>query len=94
MLTAYDNGYLHSNEYVFMDVELFEFGGDYWGSHAWSRGDSRDADAKRAYEAMLRITLYELQGEAWDNFTTDVKFRAKKDYNFDYGKEKVCYPAH
>ncbi len=42
MLEAYDLGYTISGDYVFMDVELFPFPGDYWGNHSWQRGDHLD----------------------------------------------------
>ena len=48
LLTAWDLGMIQSGEYVFMDVELFPFPGDYWGNHHWRRGDDKDDIAKYA----------------------------------------------
>jgi atrial natriuretic peptide receptor A len=36
MLAAYDMGLSQSGEYVFFDVELFDFPGRYWGDHRYS----------------------------------------------------------
>ncbi|XP_074660975.1 atrial natriuretic peptide receptor 1-like [Tubulanus polymorphus] len=90
MLEALDLGYING-DYTFMDVELFEFDGDYWGNHSWSRGDDRDQDAKRAFEALLRVALYEPNSEEFQNFSDEVKLRAERDYNYTFGDEKVNF---
>ena len=64
--------------------------GNYWGDHGWYRGDSDDARAKAAYDALLRIGLYESKSPLFDEFSTELKRRAKLEYDFDYGQEKVC----
>ncbi|KAL3842511.1 hypothetical protein ACJMK2_020515 [Sinanodonta woodiana] len=89
MLAAFDLGYIRSGEYVFIDVELFPFPGDYWGNHDWRRGDERDADAKEAFGALLKLSLHQPYGEEWNNFTLRVKQLAWENYNFSYGDEKV-----
>lgn len=88
MLQAYDMSFING-EYVFMDVELFPFPGEYWGSHDWRRGDSRDPDAKSAYEALLRVSLHQPIGPDWEVFVADVKQRAADEYDFIYGDEEV-----
>ncbi|KAI0222779.1 hypothetical protein LSAT2_025943, partial [Lamellibrachia satsuma] len=87
MLAAQELGYTNG-EYVFLDVELFPFKGNYWGDHGWYRGDSDDARAKAAYDALLRIGLYESKSPLFDEFSTELKRRAKLEYGFDYGQEK------
>ena len=89
LLTALDMGYIDTGEYVFMDVELFEFKGHYWGDHSWIRHDARDDDAKKAFTSLLRIALHEPTGPRFDNFSQEVKARASRDYNFTFGNEKV-----
>ncbi|XP_048242362.1 atrial natriuretic peptide receptor 1-like [Haliotis rufescens] len=91
LLTAHDMGYTTNGEFVFMDVELFPFPGNYWGNHDWRRDDSRDPEAKAAFESLLRISLREPTSEAWKNFTCDVIRIASDDFNFTYGEEKVNY---
>ncbi|KAK2155084.1 hypothetical protein NP493_2110g00010 [Ridgeia piscesae] len=92
MLAAHELGYING-EYVFMDVELFPFKGDYWGDHGWYRGDADDAKARVAYEALLRIGLYESKSPLFDEFSRELKRRALVEYGFDYGEEKVNFFA-
>ncbi len=84
LLTAYDLGYPQSGEYVFLDVELFRFRGEYWGDHSWRRGDERDAQAREAYQALLRVALHMPHGQAYQRFAEDVKRLAYDTYGFDY----------
>ena len=89
LLTFYDMGYISTGEYVFFDLLPFPFPGDYWGNHDWRRGDSRDSDAMKAYEALLRISLFEPISEDWTNFTQLVIKKANETYGFDFRGEKV-----
>ncbi|XP_046567278.1 atrial natriuretic peptide receptor 1-like [Haliotis rubra] len=91
LLTAHSLGYTTNGEFVFMDVELFPFPGNYWGNHHWRRDDSRDPEAEEAFQSLLRISLKEPTSEAWKNFTCDVIRIASDDFNFTYGEEKVNY---
>ena len=73
--------------------------GDYYGDHSWQRGDERDEDAKKAYDAVLRITLKYHIDESQSGFIEEVKKRAIRDYGFDYGDEdvnifKYNYPSY
>ena len=88
LITAYDQGYING-DWVFMDVELFRFPGEYWGDHSWYRGDADDDKAKKAYEALLRISLYQPNGTHFRDFADEVRRRAKTDYGFDYRNEVV-----
>ncbi|KAK3585417.1 hypothetical protein CHS0354_020134 [Potamilus streckersoni] len=91
MLAAFDLGYIRSGEYVFFDVELFPFPGDYWGNHDWRRGDDRDGDAQEAFSALLKVSLHHPHGEQWNNFTIRVQQLAWENYKFSYGDEKVNF---
>ena len=90
MLAAHHLDYIDRGEHVFLDVELFPFGGDYWGDHSWYRGDSNDVIAKYAYTALLRIALSELTGPEFEETSRELKNRSLTDYGFDYGDEEVC----
>ena len=89
MLDAYDLGLIQTGEYVFMDVWLFPFPGVYWGDHDWSRQDSRNQDAKIAFESLLRISLQVPTSDEWTNFTIDVKRIASTKYGFNFQNEEV-----
>lgn len=84
LLVAYKLGYPQSGDYVFMDVELIYFPGDFYGDHSWYRGDVDDEKAREAYESLIRIGLYMPTGDLYTDFERKVKIRAKRDYNFDY----------
>lgn len=89
MLDAFDLGFIQSGEYVFMDVWLFPFPGQYWGNHDWLRNDLRDQDAKLAYESLFRISLQVPTSVEWKNFTNDVKLLALSKYGFNFTNEEV-----
>lgn len=89
MLKASDLGYTQSGDYVFMNVELFRFPGPYWGNNDWMRGDSRDTEARIAYESLLRISLHIPHSLDWYNFTVNCVERSKTEYNFTYRDEEV-----
>ena len=56
MLAAHSLGYPQSGEYVFMDVELFDFPGRYWGDHSWFRGNQDDEAAREVWDSLLHGT--------------------------------------
>lgn len=86
LLIALDIG-MTNGDWVFMDVEMFK--NNYWGDHTWRRGDGRDDDARKAYEALLRVTLLHPKSPRYDSFAVEVKMRAARDYGFIYGDEEV-----
>ena len=46
--------------------------------------------ARRAYEAMMTVTLRKPDSEDYRNFSKEVKARAKSEYeNFNYTEEEV-----
>ncbi|XP_063399957.1 atrial natriuretic peptide receptor 1-like [Mytilus trossulus] len=91
MLDAFDLGFIQSGEYVFMDVWLFPFPGQYWGNHDWLRNDLRDQEAKLAYESLFRISLQVPTSVEWTNFTNDVKLLALSKYGFNFTNEEVNF---
>ncbi|XP_055899976.1 atrial natriuretic peptide receptor 1-like [Biomphalaria glabrata] len=91
MLKAYDLGYAQSGDFVFMNVELFPFPSGYWGNNHWARNDSLDPIAKKAYESLLRVSLYFPIIPEWWNFTQRCKEMSQRDWNFTYGTEEVNY---
>ncbi len=89
MLKAHEIGYAQSGDYVFIDVELFQFSGEYWGDHHWRRHDQYDDQAKEAYESLLRIALYQPNTIQYQQFSAEVKARSWTDYGFNYTDEEV-----
>lgn len=59
----------------------------------WYReGDTpeRNEKAKKAYEALMTVTLRKPTSPEYKNFSMEVKRRAKEKYeNFTYGEEEV-----
>ncbi|CAI9725727.1 atrial natriuretic peptide receptor 1-like [Octopus vulgaris] len=90
LLEAYNMGYI-DGQYVFIDIVMFLFDGEYVGNHDWKRMDGQDIIAKKAFEALLRVSLYIQYGEKWDEFEKNVKEVAQRKYNFTFGEEKANY---
>ncbi|XP_041481819.1 atrial natriuretic peptide receptor 1-like [Lytechinus variegatus] len=80
MLHAFDMG-LVDGEYAFVSIEPFSntlvFGDD-----NWKQNDGRDDDAKKAYEALLTVRLYEPQTDEYRAFQTELERRELRDYNW------------
>ena len=61
----------------------------------WLRPDDtpeRNEKAKKAYEALLTVTLRKPTSRDYKNFSKEVKRRAKERYeNFTYGEEEVMF---
>ncbi|KAK2147699.1 hypothetical protein LSH36_540g01016 [Paralvinella palmiformis] len=84
LIAAYNIGYPQTGEYVFFDVEIIYFPGDYYGDHSWYRGDDDDEKARKAFESLIRVGLYMPMADLYTEFERKVKIKAKRDYNFDY----------
>lgn len=56
--------------------------GSYWGDHDWKAGDSEDYKARKAYEALLRISLLQPTSDKFQDFADKVKERSQRDYNY------------
>ncbi|XP_052264971.1 atrial natriuretic peptide receptor 1-like isoform X4 [Dreissena polymorpha] len=82
----FDNG-----EYVFFSIDLFSSKNE--STKPWYReGDTpeRNEKAKKAYEALMTVTLRKPTSPEYKNFSMEVKRRAKEKYeNFTYGEEEV-----
>ncbi|XP_064645636.1 atrial natriuretic peptide receptor 1-like isoform X3 [Lineus longissimus] len=83
---GFDNG-----EYVFFNIDLFSSKEE--SERPWFRAgdsDKLNAKAKKAYEALMTVTLRKPDSPEYHVFSDEVKRRAKKDYdNFNYGEDEV-----
>ncbi|XP_077865373.1 atrial natriuretic peptide receptor 1-like [Saccoglossus kowalevskii] len=86
MLHAYDHG-MTTGEYAFFNIELYR--DPKYGDFPWKRNDGRDAEAKKAYEALMTVTLLTPTSDEYVEFSEEVKRRAKRDYNFTYEDDVV-----
>ncbi|XP_078329452.1 atrial natriuretic peptide receptor 1-like isoform X8 [Crassostrea virginica] len=80
----FDNG-----EYVFLNIDLFSSKED--SEKPWYRKhdtDERNQKAKKAYEALMTVTLRKPTSPAYRNFSEEVKRRAGND-SFTYGEDEV-----
>ena len=61
----------------------------------WYRANDtkeRNDKAKKAYEALMTVTLRKPTSPDYKDFSREVKRRAKEKYkNFTYGEEEVIY---
>ncbi|EFN64674.1 Atrial natriuretic peptide receptor A [Camponotus floridanus] len=71
-------------EWAFLDVEIFH--GSYWGDHDWEVGDEDDAAARKAYEALLRVSLLQPTSPRFQDFADSVRQRAQSDYNYTFSE--------
>ncbi|XP_045777182.1 atrial natriuretic peptide receptor 1 [Maniola jurtina] len=81
LLAAHSLG-MTRGDWAFLDVEIFQ--GGYWGETGWAAGDERDAAARAAYEALLRVSLKLPTGDRFDEFADTVRTRAKLHYNYTF----------
>jgi atrial natriuretic peptide receptor A len=85
MLAAHALG-MTKGDWTFLDVEIFQ--GSYWKDHDWEAGDSHDAAARKAYEALLRVSLLQPTSDQFQDFADRVKERAVRDYNYTISDEE------
>uniref|UniRef100_T1GMB8 Guanylate cyclase domain-containing protein n=1 Tax=Megaselia scalaris TaxID=36166 RepID=T1GMB8_MEGSC len=57
----------------------------YWGDHDWEVRDSEDANARKAYEALLRVSLLQPTTSKYHIFADKVRDMASKYYNYTFG---------
>ncbi|XP_071625665.1 atrial natriuretic peptide receptor 1 isoform X2 [Temnothorax longispinosus] len=81
MLAAHDLG-MTRGDWAFLDVEIFH--GSYWGDHDWEVGDEDDANARKAYEALLRVSLLQPTSPRFQDFAENVRQRAQTNYNYTF----------
>ncbi|XP_050326322.1 atrial natriuretic peptide receptor 1 [Bactrocera neohumeralis] len=85
MLAAYTLG-MTNGDWVFLDVEIFQ--SSYWGDHDWETGDALDSHARKAYEALLRVSLLQPTNPEYQGFADKVRVMAKAyNYSFSDGEE-------
>ncbi|XP_012166238.1 atrial natriuretic peptide receptor 1 [Bombus terrestris] len=83
MLAAHDLE-MTRGDWAFLDVEIFQ--GAYWGDHDWQVGDENDAIARKAYEALLRVSLLQPTSPRFQDFADTVRQRAQTDYNYSFSE--------
>lgn len=66
----------------------FNFKGSFWGEPDWKAGDAEDALARKAYEALLRVSLLQPTTDRFQEFTDEVKERSWADYNFTINEDE------
>ncbi|XP_038211303.1 atrial natriuretic peptide receptor 1 [Zerene cesonia] len=81
LLAAHSLG-MTRGDWAFLDVEIFQ--GGYWGETGWAAGDERDAAARAAYEALLRVSLKLPTGDRFDEFADTVRSMARQHYNYTF----------
>ncbi|GFS02060.1 guanylate cyclase, partial [Elysia marginata] len=82
----FDNG-----EYVFFNIDLFSSKNA--SEQPWYRADDtaeRNAQARKAYEALMTVTLRKPTSDEYRAFSDQVKDRALAMFpNFTYGEDEV-----
>jgi atrial natriuretic peptide receptor A len=58
--------------------------GPYWSDHDWQVGDLLDHKAKKAYEALLRVSLLTPTSPKFQEFADNVRRFAQQDYNYTF----------
>ncbi|KAL5019723.1 hypothetical protein ScPMuIL_002615 [Solemya velum] len=74
-------------DYIFVFIRLFE--GDTTGDMSWDIGDHSDQMAKIAYNSVLMMQDRTPPGAQFDDFDNEVKLRAKRDHQYDWGSTPV-----
>ncbi|EDS26635.1 conserved hypothetical protein [Culex quinquefasciatus] len=85
MLSAHRLG-MTRGEFTFLDVEIFQ--SSYWGDHYWELGDEDDQAARKAYQALLRVSLLQPTSPSYQYFAEKVRQRAKRDYNYTFVEDE------
>ncbi|XP_002006469.3 atrial natriuretic peptide receptor 1 isoform X2 [Drosophila mojavensis] len=83
MLAAHSLG-MTNGEWVFLDVEIFQSA--YWGDKDWELGDENDMKARKAYEALLRVSLLQPTSPTFQDFADNVRENALTEYNYTFGE--------
>ncbi|XP_044009185.1 atrial natriuretic peptide receptor 1 [Aphidius gifuensis] len=83
MLAAHSLG-MTRGDWTFLDVEIIQ--GSYWGDHDWEMNDHDDSAARKAYEALLRVSLLQPTSPRFQGFADNVRIRAQTDYNYSFSE--------
>ncbi|KAL5020199.1 hypothetical protein ScPMuIL_003091 [Solemya velum] len=86
MLTAHSMGKT-GGEYVYIISRLFD--GDMAGQFTWKNDDDDDEIARNAFQSVFMIRIRVPPGKKLQKFNNEVRSRAVRDYNFDWGDMPV-----
>lgn len=70
----------------YVSINYFHIQGSYWGDHDWKVGDEQDTTARKAYEALLRVSLLQPTSPRFQEFADKVKQRALQYYNYTFSE--------
>ncbi|XP_055376635.1 atrial natriuretic peptide receptor 1 isoform X2 [Condylostylus longicornis] len=73
-------------DWTFLDVEIFQ--SSYWGDHDWRMEDEYDSKARKAYEALLRVSLLQPTSPKFQGFADEVKEKAFQNYNYTFSRDE------
>uniref|UniRef100_UPI003AAFE9F1 atrial natriuretic peptide receptor 1 n=1 Tax=Centroberyx gerrardi TaxID=166262 RepID=UPI003AAFE9F1 len=92
MIQAHRNG-LIKGDYVFFCFEPYQLP-EIFGKFDWKRGDEEDSVAKKAYQALFLLSLYEPDDQRYWNFSSEVIRRSRDNFGYRYAtNEKVSVLA-
>ncbi|CAD5111743.1 DgyrCDS1026 [Dimorphilus gyrociliatus] len=77
MLKADELGFTNG-EYVFFNIDLFS--SENQSRQSWVRGDGKDTRAKKAYHALMTVTLKKPESDLYMNFSKAVREKAVEMY--------------
>uniref|UniRef100_A0ABM0M773 Atrial natriuretic peptide receptor 1-like n=1 Tax=Saccoglossus kowalevskii TaxID=10224 RepID=A0ABM0M773_SACKO len=86
MLNAYDLGLINGS-YAFFCIEFFKQK-DTFGDFSWISQDGRNEDAKKAYEALFKLSFYKPANNEFNKFADEVKLRSKAEFGYEYGPDE------
>ncbi|XP_071389998.1 atrial natriuretic peptide receptor 1 [Centroberyx affinis] len=92
MIQAHRNG-LINGDYVFFCFEPYQLP-EIFGKFDWKSGDEEDSVAKKAYQALFLLSLYEPDDQRYWNFSSEVIRRSRDNFGYRYAtNEKVSVLA-
>lgn len=71
---------------IYEILKRVQMQGSYWGDHDWEIGDEEDGAARKAYEALLRVSLLQPTSPRFQDFAENVRQRAQSDYNYTFSE--------
>lgn len=81
---------IQNYNYIYLQIWKLSFlkknQGSYWGDHDWEVGDEDDTIARKAYEALLRVSLLQPTSPRFQDFADTVRQRAQTDYNYSFSE--------
>ncbi|XP_070492916.1 atrial natriuretic peptide receptor 1 isoform X2 [Chironomus tepperi] len=81
MIAAYELG-MTKGDWTFLDVEIFQSA--YWGDHNWEEDDDNDMTARKAFEALLRVSLLQPTSPKFNQFAEEVRRIARQEYEYTF----------